>query len=310
VTTLLVFSLAAAVTFGMLAVAEVMRARRPAVRNRLAEIEAIGSDLDDPIGRRRRLVQSERILTLLEAIGARLSRDSEYVEGNDVAMLVHAGYRRQGAVAVYWGIRVSAALSGLAFGLVFLPLAGIPARIALFIGVYLASVGFLVPLLLVRARVRSRQKELRNALPDALDLLVVCVEAGLGLNQALVRVAQEIRHSSKLMSDELLQTNAEIRVGTPRDQALRTLAERTGLDDLSSLVAMLIQTDRFGTSIATSLRVQSDTLRQKRRQRAEEAAAKTAIKMVFPLVFCIFPAMFVVILAPGFITILRVLSGI
>lgn len=309
-TTILVFSLAAAVTFTVLVVAEVMRARRPAVRNRLAEIEAIGSDLDDPIGRRRRLIQSEWVMAILEAIGARMSPDSEYVEGNDVAMLQHAGYRQQGAVAVYWGTRLAAALSGLAFGVVFLPLGGVSAGVSLFIGVYLASLGFLLPLLLVRARVRSRQKELRNALPDALDLLVVCVEAGLGLNQALVRVAQEIRHSSKLMSDEVLQTNAEIRVGTPRDQALRTLAERTGLDDLSSLVAMLIQTDRFGTSIATSLRVQSDTLRQKRRQRAEEAAAKTAIKMVFPLVFCIFPAMFVVILAPGFITILRVLGGI
>lgn len=309
-TTLLVFSFAAAVTFTVLAVAEVMRARRPAVRDRLAEIEAIGTDLDDPVGRRRRLIQSERLMMLLAAIGARLSPDSEYVEGNDVAMLVHAGYRGQGAIAIYWGIRIVAALSGLAFGMIFLPLTGIAAQVALFIGVYLATLGFLLPMLLVRARVRSRQKELRNALPDALDLLVVCVEAGLGLNQALVRVAQEIRHSSKLMSDELLQTNAEIRVGTPRDAALRTLAERTGLDDLSSLVAMLIQTDRFGTSIATSLRVQSDTLRQKRRQRAEEAAAKTAIKMVFPLVFCIFPAMFVVILAPGFITILQVLSGI
>ena len=309
-TTILIFSLAAAVTFSVLAVAEVMRARRPAVRTRLAEIEAIGSDLDDPVGRRRRLIQSEWVLAILEAIGARLSPETEYVEGNDVSMLVHAGYRGQGAVAIYWGIRISTALSGLAFGMIFLPLSGVAGGVSLFVGVYLASMGFLLPLLLVRARVRRRQKELRNALPDALDLLVVCVEAGLGLNQALVRVAQEIRHTSKLMSDEILQTNAEIRVGTPRDTALRTLAERTGLDDLSSLVAMLIQTDRFGTSIATSLRVQSDTLRQKRRQRAEEAAAKTAIKMVFPLVFCIFPSMFVVILAPGFITILRVLGGI
>ncbi|MGH7500902.1 MAG: type II secretion system F family protein [Longimicrobiales bacterium] len=307
---ILVFSLAAAVTFTILVIGEVMRARRPAVRNRLAEIESIGSDLDDPIGRRRRLIQSERLIAILEALGARMSPDAANGAGNDIAMLTHAGYRRQGAVAIYWGVRLAAALSGLAFGLVVLPVSGVNPRIALFIGVYLATLGFLLPLLLIRARVRSRQKNLRNALPDALDLLVVCVEAGLGLNQAMVRVAQEIRHSSRLMSDELLQTNAEIRVGTPRDQALRTLADRTGLDDLSSLVSMLIQTDRFGTSIATSLRVHSDTLRQKRRQRAEEAAAKTAIKMVFPLVFCIFPAMFVVILAPGFIQILRALSGI
>jgi tight adherence protein C len=307
---LLVFSLAAAVSFTILVVAEVSRARRPALRDRLAEIESIGSELDDPAGRRRRLIQSERIMAILEALGARMAPDSEYAEGNDVARLMHAGYRVPGAVAIYWGTRVAAGLGGLAFGLVFLPLSGVAPRVAMFVGVYLGTLGFLLPMLLVRMRVRRRQKELRNALPDALDLLVVCVEAGLGLNQAMVRVAQEIRHTSQLMSDELLQTNTEIRVGTPRDQALRTLAERTGLDDLSSLVTMLIQTDRFGTSIASSLRVQADTLRQKRRQRAEEAAAKTAIKMVFPLVFCIFPAMFVVILAPGFITILRALSGI
>jgi tight adherence protein C len=309
-TTILVFSLAAAVTFTILVIAEVTRARQPEVRSRLAEIEAIGSDLDDPVGRRRRLIQSEWIMTLLEALGARLSPDYEYAEGNDVALLMHAGYRRPGAVAIYWGTRIAASLSGLAVALVFLPVTGVAPRIALFVGVYLAAMGLLVPMLLVKARVRRRQKELRNALPDALDLLVVCVEAGLGLNQAMVRVAQEIRHSSRLMSDELLQTNTEIRVGTPRDAALRSLADRTGLEDLSSLVAMLIQTDRFGTSIATSLRVQSDTLRQKRRQRAEEAAAKTAIKMVFPLVFCIFPAMFVVILGSGIIQILRALSTI
>jgi Flp pilus assembly protein TadB len=137
--------------------------------------------------------------------------------------------------------------------------------------------------------------------PDALDSMVVCVEAGLGLNQAIVRVSDEIRHISELMSQELALVNFEIRAGTPREDALRNLGERTGLEDIRSLVAMLIQTDRFGTSVAQALRVQSDTLRTKRRQRAEEAAAKTAIKMLFPLVFFILPALFVVVLGPGMI---------
>jgi tight adherence protein C len=170
--------------------------------------------------------------------------------------------------------------------------------------------GWITPVFLVRFKKNARQKELQKALADALDLMVVCVEAGLGLNQALVRVAQEITHVSTLMSQELISVNAEIRAGAPRDEALHHLAQRTGLEDVRALVTMLIQTDRFGTSIAKALRVHSDTLRQKRRQRAEEAAAKTAIKLVFPLVLCIFPALFVVLIGPGLMLIFQALSNV
>jgi tight adherence protein C len=138
---------------------------------------------------------------------------------------------------------------------------------------------------------------------------VVSVEAGLGLNQALVRVSEEIYRISPVLSEQLALVNLEIRAGTSREEALRNLAERTGLQDISSLVGMLIQTDRFGTSVAQALRVHSETMRTKRRQRAEEAAAKTTIKMVFPLVFCIFPALFVVILGPALIQIYKALAG-
>jgi tight adherence protein C len=173
-----------------------------------------------------------------------------------------------------------------------------------------ATFGWLVPQYYVKRRIRKRQLELQRALPDTLDLLVVCVEAGLGLNQALVRVSSEIEHVSETMSEELMLTNLEIRAGTPRDESLRNLGERTGLGDLKSLTAMLVQTDRFGTSIATALRVHSDTMRVKRRQRAEEAAAKTTIKLVFPLVLFIFPAMFVVILGPAVLHILEQMKGL
>jgi tight adherence protein C len=166
-----------------------------------------------------------------------------------------------------------------------------------------------VPAMHVGGRARRRQKELQRTLPDALDLLIVCVEAGLGLNQALQRVAEEIRHVSALTSDELSLVNYEIRAGVPREEALRNLGERTGVADIRSLIAMLIQTDRFGTSIAQALRVHSDTVRTKRRQRAEEAAAKTTIKLVFPLALCIFPALFVVILGPAMVQIYRTLLG-
>ena len=148
------------------------------------------------------------------------------------------------------------------------------------------------------------------ALADALDLLVACVEAGMGLNQALVRVAEEIRNVGDALSEELAMVNLEIRAGTPRDQALRNFAERTEIDDVEALVSTLIQTERFGTSVGRALRVQASTLRQKRRQRAEEAAAKTTIKLVFPLVLFVFPALFVAILGPAVIQVVQALADL
>jgi tight adherence protein C len=190
-----------------------------------------------------------------------------------------------------------------------LPTLGYSAGVALVVSFYFGAMGYVLPGMLVTRRVKKRQKEMQRALPDALDMLVVSVEAGLGLNAALVRVSEEIDRLSPVLSEQLGLVNLEIRAGTSREDALRNLAERTGLQDISSLVGMLIQTDRFGTSVAQALRVHADTMRTKRRQRAEEAAAKTTIKLVFPLVFCIFPAMFVVILGPAMIQIFQALKG-
>ncbi len=139
---------------------------------------------------------------------------------------------------------------------------------------------------------------------------MVCVEAGLGLNQAIVRVAEEMRHISVAMAEELAMVNLEIRAGQPRDEALRNLGERTGLEDIRSLVGMLIQTERFGTSIAQALRVHSDTLRVKRRQRAEETAAKMSVKMLFPLVLCIMPALLILVMGPAILQIIRALGSV
>jgi len=308
-TILLLASLALTIGLGLIVLLEVLPARQRSVRQRLDDIQAIGSDAHDIAHQRRRLVQGQRVLDVLEVLGQKLQPGRDGA-ASDAEMLRQAGYRRASAPAIYWGLRLALPL-GLGFGtLSLMPLTGTTSRVVLAAAIYAAGVGYITPLLVVRSKRRARHKDLRHALPDTLDLLVVCVEAGLGLNQALVRVAEEIRHVSQAMSLELLQTNAEIRAGTPRDTALQQLADRTGVDDLSSLVTMLIQTDRFGTSIARSLRVQSDTLREKRRQRAEEAAAKTAIKMVFPLVICIFPAMFVVILGPAAMRLVRAFSGL
>jgi tight adherence protein C len=173
-----------------------------------------------------------------------------------------------------------------------------------------AAAGWILPSGYLSRKVRLRQKELQKALPDTLDMLVVCVEAGLGLNQAIVRVSDEVEHISSAMSEEFQIVNLEIRAGTPREDALRHLGERTGLKDIQGLVAMLIQTDRFGTSIAQALRVHSDDLRVKRRQRAEEQAAKTTIKLVIPLAVFVFPAMFVVILGPAVLSIMESFSSL
>jgi tight adherence protein C len=167
------------------------------------------------------------------------------------------------------------------------------------------ALGYLFPEIFLSWRVNSRQHRLQRGLPDGLDLLVICVESGLGLDQALMKVAQEIRITHHELSEELQLVNLEMRIGKTRLEALRELGRRTGLEDIKSLVAMLIQTDRFGTSVAQSLRVFSDDLRIKRRQRAEEMSAKTTVKMVPPLVFFIFPALMVVILGPAVLTLMR-----
>jgi tight adherence protein C len=158
---------------------------------------------------------------------------------------------------------------------------------------------------MLKRRVTHRQESIRLALPDALDLAIICVEAGLGLDQALDRIAVEIKSAHPELSDEMELVTLEIRAGKPREEALRNLAIRTGVDDIRAFVAVLIQTDRFGTSIAMALRVHSDALRTERRQRAEERAAKTTIKMIPVLVLFIFPVMFFVILGPVVIQISR-----
>jgi tight adherence protein C len=217
--------------------------------------------------------------------------------------LVSAGFRHPDALKIFAGVRVGSAI--VMFLLVATPLFVRP-NIILAIGA--AALGYVVPPVLLGRLAKRRGHRIRLSLPDALDLLVVSVEAGLGLDQAIQRVGEELAHAHPELSDELRLINLELRAGKERSEALRNLAERTAVDDVSSLVAMLVQTDKFGTSVAQSLRVQSDVLRTKRRQRAEEAAAKTGAKMVFPLVFCIFPSVYVVTLGPAALKIIELFA--
>jgi len=283
-----------------LALAQFAPARPALVSKRLQELENIGTSPFDTRRRRERQSRRQRLEGVLEALGARSGKGK--VNAAVQSQLIYAGYRGPMAGAIYTGTRLAVPLAILSVFVLLSPVLG--AR-AILIGMFAALIGWIVPAFYLGGKVKKRQKELQKALPDALDAMVVCVEAGLGLNQAMVRVSDEIRHISPLMSDEMTLTNLEIRAGRPREEALRNFADRTGLSDIRSLVTMLVQTDRFGTSIAQALRVQSDTLREKRKQRAEEAAAKTAIKMLFPLIFFIFPAMFVITLGPPVIKLLE-----
>jgi tight adherence protein C len=171
-------------------------------------------------------------------------------------------------------------------------------------------IGFHLPSIWLWMRLSRRQSAIRSSLPDALDLMVVCVESGLGLNSAILRVGDEIRLSCPPLSEELRMINQEIRAGVPRATAIRNFARRVPIMDVQSLAAMFIQADRLGTSIGRSLRVHADSLRTKRRQRAEERARKASIKLIFPLVFCIFPELLVVILGPAGIRLLTALGDV
>jgi tight adherence protein C len=215
---------------------------------------------------------------------------------------MQAGYRETQHLNIYFGVRGLFAMIGAAWVL----MTGLWLRSPLIL-IAVPAFGYYLPRFVLKRIVKKRQHSIRLALPDALDLAVICVEAGLGLDQAVQRVGQDLEHVHPQLSEEFGLMNLEMRAGKARAEALRNLAGRTGVDDVRVLVAVLLQTDRFGTSISQALRVHSDALRTERRQRAEEAAAKTTIKMIPVLVFFVFPAMFVVALGPALIHMYRVL---
>jgi tight adherence protein C len=222
------------------------------------------------------------------------------------AWLIQAGLRESRHVTMYFGARLVLALLG--FGAAVLLTKG-----SIFDNLPLvvcgAALGFFIPRFFLKRMIKDRQRRIRIALPDALDLTVICVEAGLALDQAMMRVGTDLHHAHPDLSDEFHFVNLEMRAGKPRAEALRNLVDRTGVDDIRSLVATLIQTDRFGTSVAQALRVHSDSLRTQRRQRAEEQAAKTTIKMVPPLVvFILVPFLFVTV-GPALIQAYHSLAG-
>ncbi len=288
-----------AFVFGSLLVAAaaiaLMPSRAGAIDRRLEEL----TSGREPAAEAKPRLQS--LIAFFKRVGERAPKSPKEM-GLLRLRLVQAGYRRDEALTIFFGIRVMFALALFGFFST-----SIIARPNLLMALAGLGAGYVLPGMALARMAKRRAHRIRLALADALDLLVVSVEAGLGLDQAMLRVGSELAFAYPELSAELRLVNLELRAGKARAEALRNLADRTGVDDLSSLVTMLIQTDKFGTSVAQSLRVYSETLRTKRRQRAEEAAAKTGVKMVFPLVFCIFPAIWVVTIGPAAIRFVTVL---
>jgi tight adherence protein C len=214
--------------------------------------------------------------------------------------LIQAGYRSPQHVTIYRGLRVLFAALG------FLSVFSFTRFESPLLLVGITAFGFFLPRFLLKKKLQERQRRIRLGLPDGLDLTVICVEAGLSLDQAMMRVGQDLGTAHPELSAEFHLFDLETRAGKPRVEALRNLAERTGVDDIRSLVGTLIQTDRFGTSVAQALRVHSDSLRTERRQRAEEQAAKTTVKMIIPLVLFVMPSLLFVTIGPAVIQLLHI----
>jgi len=298
------------VTLVVVALYDLAVAPNRAVSQELDELRRSDPSPFGSVSRRRRQSRKQKLQDIVKELGEHVvERGGLDLEGWS-RRLVQAGFWNPEATRIFFGSRVVLTFGLTVLGLVMGALLNARLPATLLLGLWLGGMGWLVPSWYVLHRRRARRANIHRALADALDLLVACVEAGVGLNQALTRVAEEVRNISSGLAEELTMVNLEIRAGTPRDQALRNFAGRTGLEDVEGLVSTLIQTERFGTSVGRALRVQAETLRQKRRQRAEEAAAKTTIKLVFPLVLFIFPALFVVILGPAVIQVVQALADI
>lgn len=246
-------------------------------------------------------------------LSGRIARLSLPVEGWEKSqMRVHfmnAGYRQENAPIMFFAAKSLLTFTFPALFLLYSAISGSsmqPNNFLLMLGI-LAALGYFLPNIFLQRRIAYRKREIFETFPDAIDLITVCVEAGLGLDAALARVGKEMHLKSPVLGEELHLLNLELRAGSSRERALRNLALRTGVEEIDTLVAMLVQSDRFGTSVAESLRVHSDSLRTKRRLRAEEEAAKIGTKLLFPLIFFIFPSMLLVLLGPAYISIQRIL---
>ena len=266
-------------------------------------------DFRDPAGRKRREEKGGMSMSkLLESAAPALAKfkpknEQEYSKLK--LELSYAGFRSDNAPGVYLALRLIGGVAGLFLGAGIGVFTGGVNMAALIKTVITAGTLFYTPTLILMWMAKKRKEQIFLGLPDALDLMVVCVEAGLGLDQAMRKVAEEMRKSFRVIAEEFGICNLQLQMGRGRTQVLQELGLRSGVDELRALASILIQADKFGSSIAQALRVQSDSMRTRRKQIAEEKAAKTAVKLIFPLVLFIFPGIFVVLVGPAAITMVR-----
>jgi tight adherence protein C len=283
-------------SFGLLLSVGLLLFYRDVIRERLSAVvdQHLGPSTSSLVSLfRPRQGAMEQIVRPFQNVLPRSAQDATLLQKR----LIRAGYRKDSDVNMYYGAKV---LVPLALALL-VTASGLYSWSPFFMYVASAGVGFMLPDMWLGNRISSRQLKIRLGLPEALDLMVICSEAGLSLDQAILKVSQELRASQPEIAEEFGLLMLEQKAGRPREEALRSLAIRTDVDSVRALVGALIQADTFGTSIAKTLRVFSDTMRTQRRQKAEERAAKTTVKLVFPLVFFIFPSLFVVALGPAMI---------
>lgn len=252
------------------------------------------------------------LASILEPI-AKLSRPSEDAEITGLrAKFAQAGWRSKSAPALFFGAKAILALVLPFATMIVVRISGatLSQNTFLFLLLSLAAIGYYLPNLFLSNRMKERSREIFESFPDATDLVIVCIEAGLGLDMAIARTAREMTVRSQALAEEMQLIGTELRMGATRERALRNFAGRTGVDEISMFVAMVLQADRFGTSIAESLRIHAESLRLRRRLRAEEAAAKIPLKLLFPLIFMIFPSLLLVLMGPAMISIINTLSGV
>jgi tight adherence protein C len=286
------------------AVLSMISNRNSRAQERLARLSRPQSlvDIDVKMPKKERF---QGVMETAKALSGPLMPGTELEQSALKTKLANAGFRSDSAVAVYLGMRFGSLLTFFAISLVYaLPRYGLTISGLKWV-VILSGIGFYLPNIILWAIRRKRQEEIFLTLPDALDLLVVCVESGLGLDAAMRKVCEEMKDHAKTICEEFSLANFQLQMGRPRREVLHDLGVRTGVDDVRSLAAILIQADRFGSSIAQALRVQSDSMRTRRKQIAEEKAAKTAVQLIFPLVLFIFPGIFVVLVGPAAISIMQ-----
>jgi tight adherence protein C len=297
-------------TMGVWAILSMIVGRPTSAEDRLRRVlDQNAPRLDPTVSARQQDALQVRVAEAAKRLGNSFRPTDEAELGKTRLMLLNAGYRGEHAVQIFYGLKMLALLAGLAIasplvlaryglnqkGLTYLLLAG--------------GVGFYVPGFIVGNIKKKRSEGIFLGLPDALDLMVVCVEAGLGLDTAMRRVTGELVNSCPILCEEFAIANFQVQMGRARKDVLRDLGTRTGVDDVRSLAAVVIQAEKFGSSIGAALRVQSDAMRLRRRQLAEERAAKTAVKIMIPLILFIFPGVFVVLVGPAGIQIAKTMMG-